>query len=78
MLYGAGGLEDRGRPSDGVPREEYERVLARGKTRREGASWSAIGPKPLGKRSLSQVHSDLRKAALRSPPSRNSPTVCQS
>jgi hypothetical protein len=35
-----------------------------GKTRREGASWSAIGAKPLWKYSLLQVHSDLRKAVL--------------
>jgi hypothetical protein len=47
MLYGTGGLQGRVRPSKGAPREEYERVLARGKTRREGASWSAIGAKPL-------------------------------
>jgi hypothetical protein len=66
MLYGAGGLAGRAKPSKGVPREKYERVLARGKTRREGASWSAIGAKPLWKCSRSQVHSDLRTAALSS------------
>ena len=60
MLYGAGGLEGRGRPSKGVPRDEQERRLARGKTRqsqaRAGAapslrraSWSAIRAKPLWK-----------------------------
>ena len=53
--YGAGGLEGRGRPSKGVPRDAKERILARGKThcgatgrsassqRRSGASWSARG-----------------------------------
>ena len=68
---GAGGLEGRGRPSKGVPREECERVLARVKTRqsqaRAGAapslrraSWSVIGA----------VQQEWRRGGISPPPDR--------
>jgi len=45
MLDGAGGLEGRGRPSKGLQRKDAT----------IGASWSAIGAKPLWKCSFSQT-----------------------